>query len=291
MLSIIISTYKPDLLKQVTQNIAETIVLTEYEIIPVHNPGLMGICEAYNTGAQEAKYDNLLFVHEDVLFRTENWGEKLIQHLSSPEVGVVGVAGSDYVPTAPSGWYVNSMQHQFLHLIQNTKEGDQAKYDNFVTENKHRVYALDGVFLAMRKEVFSKIKFNEDLKGFHGYDLDISLHSAKNYENYVIGDILIEHFSLGAPNKDWLDANVLIRKKYGAQYQNKMNAEIEVERFQGFLYSYFQFYGISLKTTAETLRFIPIGRIRSSQLRTLMKKYYHFFKYRSYFKEKFKTKD
>ena len=63
------------------------------------------------------------------------------------------------------------------------------------------VVLLDGVFLAMRKDLFDAVKFDETLAGFHGYDFDISAQAViAGYNNYVVYDILLEHFSEG--NRD-----------------------------------------------------------------------------------------
>ncbi|HBR11511.1 MAG TPA: hypothetical protein DD740_04740 [Chryseobacterium sp.] len=73
MLSIIISSYQPDYFAALEKNIAETCGIP-YEIVKIDNPGVMGICEAYNKGAALAQYENLLFLHEDVEFETKDWG-------------------------------------------------------------------------------------------------------------------------------------------------------------------------------------------------------------------------
>ena len=122
MLSIRISSYQPQFYSALEKNIAETIGIP-YEIIKIDNPNLMGICEAYNKGASLSKYDYLLFVHEDVIFHTKEWGQKLINHLKLENVGVIGVAGSNYVPIAPIGWYLPDNSYNFLNYIQNDKNG------------------------------------------------------------------------------------------------------------------------------------------------------------------------
>ena len=50
MISIVISSYQPHFFAALEKNIVETIGVT-YEIVQIYNPGTMGICEAYNKGA------------------------------------------------------------------------------------------------------------------------------------------------------------------------------------------------------------------------------------------------
>ena len=284
MISIIISSYQPEYFAALEKNIAETVGVS-YEIIKVDNLGLMGICKAYNTGARKAKFENLLFIHEDILFHTQNWGEKLITHLENPDTGIIGVAGSDYVPTAPCGWFING--RSFLHLIQNNKSRSQPQHINYTSQNKHSVYALDGVFLAMQKSKFNNFSFEEEIGGFHAYDIDLSLRFAKKYKNYVIGDILIEHFSEGSPDKNFTEGNILVRKKWGSSFQTVYSRDIEMECFEGFLHSYFRYFGINVVNVFKTIRFIPRGRIMLSDYIRLAKSYYRYFKYRKYYEKKF----
>ena len=206
MISIIISSYQDKFYSALEKNIAETIGIP-YEIIKIVNPNLMGICEAYNKGASLSKYDYLLFVHEDVLFHTNNWGQILIDHLEIENTGVVGVAGSGYVPKAPISWNVPDINYVYLNLIQNTKRKNNSKLYSNISEST-KAFALDGVFLAVKKTVYEEFLFDEIVKGFHGYDTDFSLRVATKYDNYVISNILIEHFSKGNPDVFFFKNNV-----------------------------------------------------------------------------------
>ncbi len=103
MLSIIISSYQDDYLQQFKTNVEATIGNDfVYEIVTVQNNNKYSINEAYNKGARIAKYNNLLFIHEDVVFSTNGWGDKLVALLSKENVGCIGVAGEDYESYFPS---------------------------------------------------------------------------------------------------------------------------------------------------------------------------------------------
>lgn len=73
MISIIISSYNKDYYSQFIENVEKTIGVP-YEIIQILNIGAMGVCEAYNKGARQAKFEYLVFCHEDITFETKNWG-------------------------------------------------------------------------------------------------------------------------------------------------------------------------------------------------------------------------
>ena len=61
-----------------------------------------------------------------------------------------------------------------------------------------RVLLLDGVFLCIKKEAFTKVRFDEtNPAGFHFYDLDYSLSCHKEKLKIGVSDIMITHSSPG----------------------------------------------------------------------------------------------
>lgn len=249
MVSIIISSYREDFYSALENNIAETIGIP-YEMIKIHNSGLMGICEAYNKGASKAKYDNFLFIHEDILFLNQDWGKLLINHLKNEDTGVIGLAGSNYVPVAPSAWSISNPNYSFC--IVNSKEiiGKRLFPDE-------KAFTLDGVFLAVKKSVYEQFFFDENVKGFHGYDTDFSLRVATQFNNFVVGDIFIKHFSKGNPDKAYFDNNMQIRRKIKHQFNKNFDEELEMKMFQWFINNYFSYYKCSIKNIISTLKFFP----------------------------------
>ncbi|MEY8758570.1 glycosyltransferase [Chryseobacterium tongliaoense] len=277
MISIIVSSYQEHYYNQLIKNIDETIGPCQYEIIQVWNPALMGITKAYNLGASKAKYEYLLFIHEDIIFHTQKWGEKLISHLKERQVGIIGVSGSSYVPTAPSSWTV-SIEYQRTNILESTKEQPVPRHTKTTLGNRNEVYGVDGVFLAIKKTDFIIYKFNEDLKGFHGYDLDLSLRVSKTLQNYVVDDILIEHFSMGNRDKTWFDTNIAIRENLGSKF-NKKNSKTETKAFLSFLYNYFKYYPVNKKNIFFTLKFHPFKSLNISENILILKKYFNYIKY------------
>ena len=231
MLSIIISSYQPEFYLALEKNIAETIGIP-YEVIKVDNPGKMGICEAYNHGAQKAQYDYLLFMHEDVLFETQNWGKELIELLNLENCGVIGVAGTDYYGYVPYQW---ANRKSKIHIIQSNKQKNKKEKilrKNFKKNSTiEKVKALDGVFLACHKNTYLEFPFDSNLNGYHGYDLLFSLKISKNRQNYISDKITIIHYSEGTLSKEWLQSILLTRKIIGKHPNQKFEKEIEKENF------------------------------------------------------------
>jgi len=287
MISIIISSYIPYYYSALEKNIAETVGVP-YEIIRIENPSLMGICEAYNKGADKAIYDNLLFIHEDILFHTQDWGNKLINHLNIENTGIIGLAGSSYVSTAPSSWTVSD-KYNSVNILQGNKNNSEYFLIHTTKENRNKVFAVDGVFLGIKKENYNQFKFNENLlKGFHGYDLDFSLRISKKLQNYVIDDILVQHFSGGNLDKNWLDANVKVRQNIGSDFQKKKDSEIEKKAFLGFLYKYFEYYPVNGKEILFTSKFYP-KKLNFKNHLEILKKYFNYIKYSKSINKKLNT--
>jgi len=213
MISIIVSSYQEVNFKNFSESVKNTIGNIPYEIIRIWNPKLMGVCEAYNKGAEQANYDYLLFVHEDVLFITKNWGNTLLNHLKDKMTGAIGVAGSTYKSMYPVGWCMNQKIGRMY-----IRQGDIGKDDDIINpynELKSKVCCLDGVFIATKREIWLEYKFDQSLlQGYHSYDIDFSLSVSQKYDVFVIYDILILHFPRGSANKEWLDSAIAINDKW-----------------------------------------------------------------------------
>lgn len=223
MISIIISTYRSVLLEALKSNIEETIGVP-FEVIAIPNKnGEKGICEVYNIAASKSKFPYLCFIHEDINFLTPNWGTSIIAFYSREiNIGVVGLAGSTYKPKMISSWWqplCRGYEPKRSNIIQHFKFQKKEKQHiiyNPKNENASLVASLDGVFLFTAKAIWEKHPFDQNLlDSFHAYDLDFTLNIGKRYNNYVIYNVLIEHFSEGNYNDfGWLKQNYLVHKKF-----------------------------------------------------------------------------
>ena len=62
----------------------------------------------------------------------------------------------------------------------------------------NRAIIIDGVFMAIKRKVFQKIKFDESCPSkWHFYDLDYSMQCHKAGFKVGVGDILVTHDSPG----------------------------------------------------------------------------------------------
>lgn len=258
MISIIISSNKENHYQNLLSNIQQTIGNVKYEIVKISNPGLMGISEAYNKGANKANYENLLFLHEDIEFLTTNWGGFLLDSLKTENLGIIGVAGGTRKFNLPTGHDQGIDKDRRLFVKHHKSENHNSK----LYKDLEPVKSLDGVFLAMSKPRWKELLFNENLEGFHFYDMDISLRASKKFQNYVTSKIPILHFSRGGFNYEWVDASIKFHKKsYNFDVPNK----IEKNMVKGFWLERLLYENISLKNRLRYLFSIgPAKSIKTS---------------------------
>lgn len=204
MISIIVCSKFRELQQSLIDNISSTIGV-EYELICIDNSeNKYSIFEAYNLGFRRSKYPFICYVHEDVKFHTMGWGIKMIAHMQRPTAGICGLAGGGLVSHVPASWKGN---FSYINIIQSDRTGKKAsqkvRYPSNVKTTYKNVVLLDGVLLCMNRHVAEKLRFDESINGFHGYDLDICIQShTLGYNNCVMFDVAVEHFSRG--NRDAL---------------------------------------------------------------------------------------
>lgn len=247
MISIIIASANKRFLADVSENIKNTIGI-DFEIISFENANAeKGICELYNRGIAEAKYDILCFMHEDIKILTENWGRVITDIFNTnKKIGLLGIAGSLYKAMSPSSWFSWLAHYNRFHMIQRYKFSDTETkiiYQNPDKVKLAKVNGVDGVWFCTHKRVTNEIKFDEDLlKGFHGYDVDFSLSVGERWDIGVTFDVLIEHFSEGNYDNKWIESTLLVHEKWkkslpkGKEYLTKEDAlECEEKAFLFFI--------------------------------------------------------
>jgi hypothetical protein len=222
MLSIIICNYNKSRVIEINNNISEKIGDIEYEVIFIDNSeNKYSIFEAYNNGVKRSKGQDLLFIHDDIEFHTPKFGE-IILALDLPNLGVLGIAGSKIKTNVTAPWWISNHENVpngilFQSNVQNFKMS-KAKTINvgfYKPKQIEEVILVDGVFMYTKKNNCLDIPFDEVYDSFHFYDLDFSMSMIANGKrNYVSNLILIEHFSCGSLNSDWLRSSFIFKKKW-----------------------------------------------------------------------------
>jgi len=221
MVSVIICSANADLLSYVKTNINNTIGVP-FEILAYDNSNAeRGICEIYNQGVRDARYNVLCFVHEDVVFNSFDWGAQVLMAFEeNGRLGLLGIAGSSYKSLAPSGWQGSEIPAKinFMNLVQKYKhadKGEEIKYNNQFSSTVAQVAVIDGVWFCGQKDILTKHPFDQWLLPyFHGYDIDISLSVGSFYDIGVTFKVMLTHFSEGNFGADWVKATLRLHEKW-----------------------------------------------------------------------------
>ena len=221
MISVIICSRTADISQELKDNIAATIGC-EYELCVIDNShNEYNIFSAYNEGVCRSTGDILCFMHEDIVFHSENWGEMLHNHFEQfPQTGAVGVLGGHYLPKRPCYWL--EPRKESANYIQGGVREEQY-YTRRILHQQYRkprtfVAALDGVFIAMPKCMFTKelVRWDDQtFNGFHFYDADMCMQVHKaGYNVEIVWDIVLEHRNKSEFNQDFISARLVWFKKW-----------------------------------------------------------------------------
>ena len=215
MISCIICSRQPDISAELKENIESTIGC-EYELVVIDNSkNEYSIFSAYNEGVRRANGDVLCFMHEDIFYHTEGWGEKVSKLLEDTSIGQIGVAGSHFMPKVPMYWWSSPYISQYnlatdkgIQKLNHTLDYSQGNISDVVV--------VDGVCFFMRAEMFEILRFDDvRYADFHAYDMDISMQVQSIGKRVCVTNaILIEHF--------WSESS-LENKAYMARLDKNMS--------------------------------------------------------------------
>lgn len=217
MISVIVSTHNELNLSNVKTNIQQTIGVP-YELIAIDNRAGRGLCEVYNEGTKKARFPILCFAHEDIRLITENWGGIVASIFQqNTRLGLLGVAGSTYKSYAPASWGLLE-QARSVNIIQHYKFVKQSVYNHYENHQNStlaKAVCIDGVWMCTKKEIAQEIGFDQRLfTSFHCYDLDFSLGVFQRYDVAVTFDVLMEHYSEGRSDKNWVTELLKLHRKW-----------------------------------------------------------------------------
>jgi hypothetical protein len=196
------------------------------------------------------------------LFETKDWGRILINLLNTENIGCIGIAGADYIPEVPIGWWMIK-NHCYSHITHaNLINQKVHKFTFSSNSGLKKVNFIDGVFIACPKKNWLTIKFDERLKGYHAYDISFSLHTNVYFENYITNLISMKHFSQGKPSKEWLESLIQNRLNNRTHYkQNLIDTKLEFEMFIEFSKQLWHLDVSKREQTYYLLKFLKLKKL------------------------------
>jgi GT2 family glycosyltransferase len=213
MISVIICSRSAN---QTLLNNIETTIGVTYEVILIDNSNNdYSICAAYNLGVKRSKYATLCFMHDDIIYHTNNWGSAVLNHFNNAEAGSIGIAGTPYYSYMPGAWWGSGVFYE--HILQSSNTNKQPVLKS--NSNGHltrQVVAFDGVWFCIRKSLFEQIKFDEtNFKGFHFYEADICMQMHNlGIKMYCVNNVRIHHSSTGSMDNSWIENALIFQKKW-----------------------------------------------------------------------------
>ena len=218
MISVVFSTRKDN--QNHIKHVEETSgIYKDLEVIQYINDGEYSLTQLYNKALKETTNDIVVFCHDDIIFETKNWGKKIVNHFKrNPDYGIVGKAGTKYMPKS-GRWWDNGMT-EVIGQVYHQSEGKKwlSKYSEYFGNKIEDTIIVDGLFFVVNKNNI-KQTFDEDIKGFHFYEVDFCFNNFLNGVKVgVISDISITHLSIGQTNDQWENNRVQFVDKYVINY-------------------------------------------------------------------------
>ena len=224
-IAVIFSSHLDDVANQkFTNHVLETIGIKNVSVTCYHNYNQFSLAEIYNKGITESSDDNtiMVFCHNDIIFRTKNWGKMLLTKFNSSDFSIIGVAGTTYLAENGVWWTDRS---KMCGVVEHT-DGQRVWVNEYATPKAgytKPVVLVDGLFIAAdcNKTIHG---WDEEFKGYHMYDISFCFPNVLDGCNIgVTSDIRILHKSVGITNDQW-EAN---RKQFIEKYKDELPFSID----------------------------------------------------------------
>lgn len=200
MLSFVICSIDEGKFAAVSASIAAALGGEPFEIVGIHDA--RSLCEGWTRGLARSRGDPVVFCHDDIAIHADNLARRLARHLE--RFGLLGVAGTDLC--AGMDWAAAGTAHAYGAIVH--LSGETGEFCFYGAGNGAGpvggMEALDGVFLAARREVACAVGFDGDtFDGWHGYDADFTFRAhLAGFRLGVMLDCPLVHRSRGRADRD-----------------------------------------------------------------------------------------
>lgn len=159
------------------------------------------LAEGYNRGVTQSTGTRLVFAHDDVDVVSPDLASRLRWYLDRWDI--VGVAGTTRLVSA--AWVLAGPPYIFGQVSHPDPGGYSVSIYGAPQRYVEGIEAMDGLFLAARREVVEQLPFDEELfDGFFLYDVDFTFSAFRAGRRLVVAnDIAVIHASVGNFGGDW----------------------------------------------------------------------------------------
>ena len=227
MITIGFSTRKID--QTFVEMLKKTSGVSKPEVIPFENNGEFSLTEVYNKILEQSSNDIVVLCHDDLYLDSKNWGSKILNHFKrNSDYGILGLAGTTSMPKSGRWWEDFS---KMKGIVNHEHEGKkwESKYSTSKGNQLDDVVLVDGLFIVINKKNIKK-QFNEEIKGFHFYDVDFSFRNfIEDVKIGVMYDVRVTHKSIGQTNEQWEKNREVFAKKYEDILPVKVKRNLNIE--------------------------------------------------------------
>jgi len=212
------------------EHVKETAGNVDLYVHCIVNKRQYSLTEAYNMGwkviDEMGRGDGIIvFCHNDMIYRTKNWGKILLLLFRVNKYSIIGIAGTTEL-NAHGCWWLTAegKEMNFPKMVGRVWHTDGNKEWESVYKNVGgvtEVVVIDGLFIAVDGSAKPE-RFDEDFKGFHYYDLSFAFNNYLEGHNIGVTDrISVMHRSVGRTNEEWENNRM--------QFANKFKDELPVQ--------------------------------------------------------------
>ncbi len=171
-----------------------------HEIVVIGNARSMA--EGYNRALAQARYELVVLAHDDIEILNPDFAARLLRALDRHDL--IGIAGTRKLDGG--AWHLAGYPQLAGQIgMPSPDDGYVVTLYDVATPETGGLQALDGLFLACRRETALRLAFDADaFDGWHLYDLDFSLRAARaGLDCASCNDLLIVHGSQGRYDENW----------------------------------------------------------------------------------------
>ena len=221
------STRKPN--PEFIEYIKKSSGFKKIQVIEKINTGDRSLSSVYNEIISESENDIVVLCHDDIYFDTTSWYHKLIKHFEKSVFGILGVAGTTFLPKSGMWW---EDRKKMYGIVNHEHEGKkwESKYSSSIGNKIQECVVVDGLFIAINKKKIKK-EFDESVLGFHFYDVEFCFRNfIEGVKIGIITNIRLTHKSVGITNEQW-ESN---RASFSEKYQNNLPSYIPYKENDSF---------------------------------------------------------
>ena len=199
------------------KHIGDTIGI-KHKVVCYPNYNQFSLPQIYNDAISKHKAKDCIFVmcHNDIILKTRNWGKVLLNHFNNTKYGIIGIAGTTFIPENGMWWGDRSKMYGVVEHTNGISEW-VSEYSKEYHGVKPTIM-VDGLFMALDPDKIVK-GFNEDYGKFHFYDITFCVDNyLEDIDIGVTTSIRVLHKSVGQTNQSWEEN----RQKFASEYKLPM---------------------------------------------------------------------